>query len=211
MNNHKKRHGRLHGISIELILAILIAICIVINTFVYHTYIDYTDNRYDNSIFVPKAYIGTENKELEELIREYCPDPTRMIEIYDTEFNLKSRVIIDADEVPDRDNNNLKDFPKLMKYFKDNSEGHTYYRNDKLTESDFYFTWYLTNDSAGEEQLVLIFMSRPRGIPGEIHDNISLIILGLTFGIIISIAYKENKRNKQLIKDYQDIDKVIEL
>lgn len=211
MRNFVKKKGGSHGISIELVFAILIAVCIIANTVVYHTYIDIADNRYNNSIFIPEAYIGRENKELEELIKEYHPDPTRMIEIYDTDFNLESRIIIDRDEYGEHDHYDIKDFPKLVAYLNDNDEGHTYYMNDKRTETDFYFTWYITEGKDGNRQLVLIFMSRPKNVPGEIHDSISYIILGLSFGIIISIYNKESKRNRKLLNNYQKIDSGIEI
>lgn len=204
MKKDKSKRGISCGLTTELVFAILIAICIIGNTFIYHTINDYQINRYDSTLFVPHEYINQNNEELEEMIREYHPDPSRMIEIYNTNFDLQSRIIID--ENPDAVYNNIKDYPDLIKYFIDNKEGHAYYLNNDNTETDFYFTWYITKGASGGEQIVLIFMSRPRGIDNQIHDILSYIMLGLTFGIILSIFYKQNKRNRKLMNSYNKMD-----
>lgn len=194
--------------NIEFILALLIVVCVVLSMMTFDYTIEYMGDRYSETLFIPDTYVDVDDPHLEQLIKEYQPNPGKMIEIYDENYDLAFRIDFSDSEEDDMVYNNIKDFPELMEYFDENREGHTYFKSSENKETDLYFRWYMVNDHMGPggmvegdtEHLVLIFMTRPEAVSYVLSRILSYTILVLAFSIVLVAMRKQRDEKMRLLE-----------
>ncbi|MBD5585449.1 MAG: hypothetical protein HDQ88_10235 [Clostridia bacterium] len=202
----KKAGSSILAKNIEFILALLIVVCVVLSMMTVDYTIEYMGDRYSETLFIPDSYADVNDPELEKLIQEYQPNPAKMIEVYDENFDLAFRINF-AEDSDDETYKNIKDFPKLMEYFTENREGHTYFKSSENKETDLYFRWYMVNNHQGPngiegdtEHLVLIFMTRPEAVSYLLNRLLSYAILVLAFTIVLVALRKQRDEKMRLLE-----------
>ena len=202
----KKAGSSILAKNIEFILALLIVVCVVLSMMTVDYTIEYMGDRYSETLFIPDSYADVNDPELEELIKEYQPNPAKMIEVYDENFDLAFRINF-AEDADDETYKNIKDFPELMEYFTENREGHTYFKSSENKETDLYFRWYMVNNHQGPtgiegdtEHLVLIFMTRPEAVSYLLNRLLSYAILVLAFTIVLVALRKQRDEKMRLLE-----------
>lgn len=202
----KKAGSSILAKNIEFILALLIVVCVVLSMMTVDYTIEYMGDRYSETLFIPDSYADVNDPELEKLIKEYQPNPAKMIEVYDENFDLAFRINF-AEDSDDETYKNIKDFPELMEYFTENREGHTYFKSSENKETDLYFRWYMVNNHQGPngiegdtEHLVLIFMTRPEAVSYLLNRLLSYAILVLAFTIVLVALRKQRDEKMRLLE-----------
>lgn len=186
MNNKKSNFSFLW---IEMILAIIIAICVVALLFLNHAKDNEINERYMETLLVPAEQIGINDKELTELITEYHPESTKMIEIYNEDLNMLYRVRF-GDTNPNY-NHQISNHPELMEYLIKHDTGHTYYTSNG-NETDVYFKW-CHSETTDTHELIIIYSSRPEARNYWLHPLICYIILMCAFSIVIISSFKRGR------------------
>lgn len=204
MDIKSRRFTKIVSVSIS----ILIAICIVFLIQFTNMKFDELINSADEAVLVHQDTNSPIQEELATLIMEYKPDACKMIEVYTSDFQpIISFQFLSADpesEVTDsaliEDMKTITSYPELVELFKENEEGYTTIQIGD-TKEDVYFHW-VTMATTGEENLAIMYMSRPVVHDLWIFSFVCYMILILVFVLVMYLILSQNDER---IKNYQRI------
>lgn len=192
---------------IEMILAIIIAGCVIMVLYLNNVKDSEMTERYMETLLVPAEQIGITDTELTELVTEYQPESAKMIEFYTEELNLVYRVRFNGNATTSYQYQ-LRDYPDLMNYLLGHNEGHTNYIVNGV-ETDVYFKW-CKSESYDRQELIIIYSSRPEAQNYWLMPLTCYIILMCSFSIVlISTLKRGRERVIQYSKNQCDIVKAM--
>lgn len=154
MNSTRKKRN--HGYRIEKLIILAIAACLLFLIF-------FADKKLEEIITSDREALLLQHNpsdplhdELADNIIDFRPDACKMIEVFSEDLQPIFRIQFRDDD--EHTNEELNDYPELVRLLNSSDDGHTQVTIDN-EEEDVYFRW--TETVSGDKRLVIIYMSRP--------------------------------------------------
>lgn len=186
-------------INIETIIIVAIAACVVfLNTFANNKFNDL--QRVGNeAMFIMEDLEYSESDKFREEILKYRPDSCKMIEMYNSEFELLfSLQFNNAHSIHD---DNMIAHPELINVLTSEQAGQTTIETDNYKEH-IYFQW-VTNDH-DENRLVIVYSYLEEVQYIWIFQLVCYLILVLVFVLLIRLHLKEYQN---AVNNYERVSK----
>ena len=184
-------------LSIDTIIVILIAICVMFLNSFTNNLLSELDRVGNEAMFIKDELNYKQSEELGEEIVKYRPDSCKMIEIYNESFELIFSLQFDENHVIK--NNNILSHPDLVNLFQNNAEGQTSVTIGEYDE-DVYFQWIANTN--GEKRLVIVYSTIENVKNIWVFSFVCYLVLILVFILLIRV---HNRHYNAKIIQYKNI------
>lgn len=194
MKRPNKKHNNYQSFTIELLITITIALCMIF-------LVNFANNKLDEIVSSDKEALlmnvnesDEMHQKLAEQIIQFRPDACKMIEVFSEDYQLLFKVQFKAES---ESSDLLIDHKDLISLFESESEGHTTIDIGDSTE-DVYFRWELME--TGQKCLVIIYMSKPVVKNIWIFSAVSYTVIILVFILLVRILYIRHEERVEIYR-----------
>ena len=194
-----------NGLSINIDTLIILAIgagILFLNIFTTNKLNEF-EKAGRSAIFIRDDLQLIVDDELTEEIKDYIPDAYKMIELYDSNFDLLFQVQFTGPDEVFTPKNTIQAYPTFFDLLNTQEEGQTSLQmGDK--EENVYFRW-VTN-SYGERRLLIVYNSMDTVSGIWLFSLVCYLVLILVFVLLIR---QHTRRYNEKINQYREMTKMI--